>query len=181
MDVVRRALPICAAMLLASCATDPAIQTTVDPHMDSSQYRTYVFLEGGPKTEGNITDKSVHDRLRHIIAVRMGTRGYMPAAIGQPAELGVHFSARVVPKQSVLMVGRPGPYDYSWGRTELGGYDTLNYREGTLYVDLVDLASNRLVWRTRISEALSAGYSEDNWKKIELALEKAFENAPQRR
>ena len=131
----------------------------MDPQADYLRYRTYVFLEGGPKTEGAITDKLVNDRLRHMIAVRLGARGYAPAASGQPADLGVHYSGKVVPKQSVLMVGRPGPYDYSWGRTEIGGYDTMDYREGTLYIDLVDLATNRLLWRARISEAFSAGYS----------------------
>jgi hypothetical protein len=48
-------------------------------------------------------------------------------------------------------------------------------------VDLVELATSRLVWRSRVSEALSAGYSEDNWKKLESALEQAFEKLPTRR
>jgi len=168
-------------MLLASCTTNPAIQTTADPQTDLSKYRTFVFLEGGPKTEGNITDKRAYDRLRHIIAVRLTTKGYAPAAMGEAGDLGVHFSGKVVEKQSVLMVGRPGPYDYSWGRRELGGYDTLDYREGTLYIDLVEVASSRLVWRTRISEALTAGYSEENWTKIERTLEEAFNTVPLRR
>lgn len=172
---------IAAALLLASCATPPGIQTTADPQADLSRYRTFAFLEGGPKTEGAIADKMVNDRLRHIIAVRLTSRGYTPAATGQTGDLGVYYSGKVVPKQSVLVVGRPGPYNYSWGRTELGGYDTMDYREGTLYVDLVELSSNRLVWRTRISEALSAGYSEENWKKMERALEEAFQSVPQRR
>ena len=172
---------LAAAALLAACAAPPGIQTTLDPQADISRYRTFVFLEGGPKTEGAITDKRVNDRLRHMIAVRLGARGYVPAASGQPADLGVHYAGKVVPKQSVLMVGRPGPYDYSWGRTELGGYDTMDYREGTLYIDLVELATNRLVWRSRISEAFSAGYCEDNWKKLESALEQAFEKLPTRR
>ena len=172
---------LAAAPLLAACAAPAGIQTTLDPQADISRYRTYAFLEGGPKTEGAITDKRVNERLRHIIAVRLGASGYVPAALGQPADLGVHYAGKVVPKQSVLMVGRPGPYDYSWGRTELGGYDTLDYREGTLYIDLVELATNRLVWRSRVSEALSVGYTEDNWKKLESALEQAFEKLPTRR
>jgi hypothetical protein len=57
----------------------------------------------------------------------------------------------------------------------------VDYRQGTLFVDLVDLAKRRLLWRTRISEALSAGYSEDNWKKIDRALGEAFEGLPARR
>ena len=174
-------LLLAAALLLPSCAAPPGIQTTLDPQVDISKYRTYAFLEGGPKTEGAITDKLVNDRLRHMIAVRLGANGYMPAASGQPADLGVYYAGKVVPKQSVLMVGRPGPYDYSWGRTELGGYSTADYREGTLNIDVVELASNKLVWQSTIKDAFAAGYTEDNWKKIERALEQAFEKMPARR
>src|SRR5262252_6669906 len=169
---------LAAALLLLSCAAPPGIQTTLDPQVDISKYRTYAFLEGEPKTEGAITDKLVNDRLRHMIAVRLGANGYMPAASGQPADLGVYYAGKVVPKQSVLMVGRPGPYDYSWGRTELGGYSTTEYREGTLSIDVVELASNRLAWRSTISEAVAVAYTEDNWKKIERALDQAFEKLP---
>ena len=170
-----------AAGLLAACAAPPGIKTTLDPQADISRFRTYAFLEDGPKTEGAITDKRVNDRLRRIIAVRLGASGYVPAPSGEPADMGVYYSGKVVPKQSVLMVGRPGPYDYSWGRTELGGYGTVEYREGTLNVDVVELATNRLVWRSTISEAFSEGYSEENWKKVERALEQAFDRLPSRR
>ena len=170
-----------AAMLLLSCATPAGIQTTADPQVDISRYRTYTFLEGGPKTEGAITDKLVNDRLRHMIAVKLGAAGYAPAASGQPADLGVHYAGKVVPKQSVLMVGRPGPYDYSWGRTELGGYSTADYREGSLSIDVVELATNRLAWRSTITDAFAAGYTEDNWKKVDRALDQAFERLPARR
>ncbi|MNC87462.1 hypothetical protein D3C83_31900 [compost metagenome] len=79
------------------------------------------------------------------------------------------------------MTGRPGPYSYNWGRTELGGQDTFDYREGTLIVDLVDLSGNRLLWRTRIQQALTASYSEENWKKVDRALGEAFRKLPQSR
>src|SRR4030095_10351166 len=50
--------------------------------MDLARYRTFVFLEGGPKTEGNIPDKRVHDRLRHMITVRLTS-----TACGSPARI----------------------------------------------------------------------------------------------
>ena len=168
-------------VLLASCAAPPGIQTTLDSQVDISKYRTYAFLEGDPKTEVAFTDKLANDRLRRMIAVRLGANGYVPAASGQPADLGVYYSGKVVTKQSVLMAGRPGPYDYGWGRTELGGTSSLEYREGTLNIDVVELATNRLAWRSTISDAFSAGYTEDNWKKVERALEQAFEKLPARR
>ncbi len=176
-----RALPILALMMLTMGAAVAAdIKTTADPSADLGKYRTFTFLEADPKGKGAITDKKAQERLRYMIAQQLNKRGYQPVPPGQTADLGVHFAGHVEPKQSVLMTGRPGPYSYNWGRTELGGQDTYDYREGTLIVDLIDLAGNRLLWRTRIQEALTASYSEENWKKAERELGEAFKKLPAR-
>ena len=167
-------------LLVARVATAADIKTTVDPAADLGKYQTFTFLQANPKDKGAITDKMALDRLRHMIAAHLGKRGYKPAEPGKAADLGVHFAGHVESKQRVLMTGRPGPYSYGWGRTELGGQDTLDYREGTLIVDLVDVSKNQLLWRTRISEALTAGYSEENWKKVDQALGEAFKKLPPR-
>jgi opacity protein-like surface antigen len=169
------------AMLLAGAATAADVQTTVDPQADLGKYRTFVFLEADPKVKGAITDKQVRSRLRYLIAQHLNKRGYTPAPPGKPGELGVLFSGHVEPKQRVLMTGRPGPYSYDWGHSEIGGQSTLDYREGTLYVDLVDLSKDQLVWRSRMTEALSAGYSEENWKKMDRVLAEAFKKLPARK
>lgn len=162
-------------------ATAADVRTTVDPKADFSKHQTFAFFDAEPKGKGAITDKAARERLRHLIAQHLNKRGYRPVAPGQAADLGVNFTGHVEPKQSVLMTGRPGPYSYSWGRSELGGQDTFDYREGTLIVDLVDLSGNRLLWRTRIQQALTAGYSEENWKKVDRALGEAFKKLPQSR
>ena len=182
--MLRLACVIAAAILLSAfAATLPAadIKTTVDPQADLGKYRTFTFLQADPKDKSAITDKLALERLRRMIATHLGQRGYQPVEPGQTADLGVHFASYAVPKQQVLMTGRPGPYSYGWGRMELGGQDTFDYREGTLMVDLIDLSKNQLLWRTHISEALTAGYSEENWKKIDQALGEAFKKVPSRR
>lgn len=182
--MLRRACVITAAILLSAfAATLPAadVRTTVDPRADLGKYRTFTFLQADPKDKGAITDKMALERLRSMIAIHLEQRGYQPVEPGQAADLGVHFAGYVVPKQQVFMTGRPGPYSYGWGRTELGGQDTFDYREGTLIVDLIDVSKNQLLWRTRISEALTAGYSEENWKKTNQALTEAFKKLPSRR
>jgi hypothetical protein len=173
-----RTLLVAATLLLTGAVTAADIQTTVEPEADLAKYRTFTFLQADPKAKGAITDKRAQERLRYLIAQHLNKRGYKPAPPGQAGELGVHFSGHVEPKQRVLMVGRPGPYSYGWGQTQLGGESTLDYREGTLYVDLVDLSKDQLVWRTRITEALTAGYSEENWKKTDRALAEAFKKLP---
>lgn len=157
------------------------VQTKIDPAANLKQYATFSFLEPDPKAKGAITDKNVQSRLRYFIAKHLNSRGYTPAPPGKPGDLGVHFSGHAVPKQRVLMVGRPGPYDYSWGRAELGETDTMDYREGNLVVDVVDLSKGQLLWQARIKEALTAGYSEENWKKADKALAEAFKKLPARK
>lgn len=179
--MLARMVFIATAVLLAAGASAADTQTTVDPDANLAGYRTFSFLDSVPNAPGAIADKSVQTRLRNAIASRLVKKGYTPAAPGQAGDLGVHFTGQIVDKQSVLMVGRPGPYDYNWGRAELGGTRTTKYREGTLFIDLVDVSKARLLWRTHFSEAFSEGYSEDNWKKLDRALDAAFKGLPQRR
>jgi hypothetical protein len=168
-------------LILASVAVAADVQTTVDPKADFSRFRTFTFLQSDPTDKGAIADEKVRERLQYMIARQLNGRGYKPAAPGRVGDLGVHFTGHVVAKQRALMTGRPAPYSYSWGRGELGGQETLDYRQGTLFVDLVDLSRGQLVWRTRVSEALTSSYSEENWKKAERALGEAFKKLPQGR
>lgn len=178
--LTRALLTVAAILLMARVATAADIKTTVDPTADLGKYRTFTFMQADPKDKGAITDTLAHERLRRMIEIHLGKRGYKPVEPGK-ADLGVHFTDHVELKQRVLMTGTPGPYSHGWGRTELGGQDTFNYREGTLTVDLIDVSSNQLLWRTRISEALTASYSEENWKKIDQALGEAFKKVPSQR
>src|SRR5262249_58625137 len=101
-----------------------------------------------------------------------------PAAPGQDAQLGVNLAGNVVPKQRVFVTGRPGPYDYNWGRVELGGYQTADYRQGTLFVDVVDLARKRLLLRGRGFQAVSGGGSGEKWEKGNRGPAGGFKRLP---
>jgi len=180
-NVKMRCLLLVAGFLSATGAGAAEVQVTADPKADLAKYATFAFLEPEAKAKGAIADKAVRERLRYLIAQHLNKRGYHPAPPGKTADLGVHAAGHVEPKQRVLMTGRPGALDYSWGSSEFGGTSTLDYREGTLIVDLVDVAGGRLLWRTRIQEALTAGYSEENWKKVDRSLGQAFQKLPARK
>jgi hypothetical protein len=180
---MRSTFLVAAALALATSQAGWAadVKTAMDPGADLPRYGTFTFLEPDPKAKGAITDKQVRERLRYMIAVHLNSRGYKPAPPGKTGELGVHFSGHAQAKERALMTGRPGPYSYGWGHTEVGGYSTMDYREGNLVVDLVDLSKGQLLWRAQIQQALTAGYSEENWKKADKALAEAFKNLPARR
>ena len=174
-------VPAFTAIVFSFCAVAAEVRIDLDPGADSGKYRTYAFVQGDAKDKGVISDRLVQHRLQGMVGRQLMDKGYIPASPGEEAQLGINISGHVVPKQRVFMTGRPGPYDYNWGRTELGGYRTLDYREGTLFVDVVDLAQGRLLWRAHISEAFTAGYSDENWKKAERAIAEAFKSLPPRR
>ena len=172
---------VLAAALLSLCATAAEVRTARDPEADLRKYRIYTFVQGDPADKGVIADKVVQERLRRMVGRRLMDKGYTPAAPKQAAQLGINISGHVVPKQRVFVTGRPGPYDYNWGRTEIGGYTTQDYREGTIFVDVVDLAKGELLWRAHITEAFTAGYSDENWKKADKAIAAAFKDFPSRK
>jgi len=178
---MKRLLLVFAAGLLSVCAAAAEVRTARDPDADLRKYPVYTFVQGDPKDKGVIADKLVQERLQRMVGRRLMDKGYTPAAPKQEAQLGVNITGHVVPKQRVFVTGRPGPYDYNWGRTEIGGYTTQDYREGTIFVDVVDLAQGRLLWRAHIAEAFTAGYSDENWKKADRAIADAFKDFPARR
>jgi len=180
--MMKRLLSIAAAIILTACATPGAdIKSGAAPGVSFDRYRTFTFVEGDVQGPGAITDKLVRDRVRYLIAVHLGKRGYAPAAPGQAADLGVNYLGQVDAAQRELMTGYPGLYEYRGGSVDLGGIGTMDYRKGTLIVDIFDRSAKQLVWRATVSEAFSASYTEDNWKKLDRALEQAFQSLPARR
>src|SRR4051812_46458564 len=166
-----------AGLFVLICAA-PFAHSADEPAADVGKYLTFSFVAGDPKQAGVVADKQVRHRLQQMVTKQLMNKGYKPAAPGQRAELGINLAGRLVDKQRIFVVGNPTPYNYHRGRVEPGGYETVEYREGTVQVDFVDLAQSRLVWNTQFTQALSAGYSEENWKKVERALAGAFKALP---
>src|SRR5687768_15024026 len=115
-----RILLVLATGVLSVCATAAEVRTARDPGADLRKYPVYAFVQGDANDRGVIADKRVQERLRQMVGRQLMDRGYTPAAPKQEAQLGVNISGHVVPKQRVFVTGRPGPYDYNWGRTEIG-------------------------------------------------------------
>jgi hypothetical protein len=167
-------------MLLSACAAAADTTAKSKAGADIVKYRTFAFVKGDPQQEGVVADRQVRHRLERMVTSQLMNKGYAPAAPGQKAELGVNMAGKVMDKQQVFLVDNPTPYEYYRGRIEAGGYDTAQYREGTVQVDIIDLGQPRLLWNTRIEQELSAGYSEENWKKVERAMAAAFKSLPAR-
>lgn len=155
MNIARRAtrwmLAACALALLAGCATGPRVTTEADPRADFSQYRTWGFYEplamerNGYATAGSQT-------ARAAVQAQMENRGYRYVA--ENPDLWVNINAYLERRTDVTSMPTVDyGYYYSY---RARGYvavpywnertQVYRYTEGTMNVDIIDRAQNRLVW-----------------------------------
>jgi Domain of unknown function (DUF4136) len=158
-------------LLLAACASSgPRITSQADPQADFGTYRTFAFyaplaLESG----GYATPTS--ERIKAATRAQMESRGYVYRA-DQPDVL-VNINGNLQERTDVSTVPS---MDYAryYGYRGRGMYAVpvwteqtrvSQYTEGTLNIDLVDRAQNRLVW-----EGIAVGRVNKNVKPEERAV-----------
>lgn len=140
-----------AGALLASCATGPRVRTELDPEADFSRYRSYAFYQPLAMEESGYSTY-LTDRIKASVRREMDARGYVFDEASP--DLRVNFQAVVQEKTDVYSVPRTDvQYFYSYRHRHYVAvpvwYDQTEvsqYSEGTLTIDLVDAARNRLVW-----------------------------------
>ncbi len=155
MNVKRRffagLLAACALALLAGCATGPTVRTDFDPEANFAQYKTWAFYQPIAMEQSGYST-FLTERIRADVRREMESRGY--AYDEKSPDLRVNFQGIVQEKTSVYSTPRSDvQFFYSYRARSYFAvpvwYDETQvskYTEGTLTVDLVDAARNRLVW-----------------------------------
>jgi hypothetical protein len=145
------ALGLAVAGLLAGCATGPRISVEADPQADFSRYRSFGFYTPlAIEKEGYTSAAS--ERMKAAARAQMESRGYVYTA--ERPDLWVNINAYTQQRTDVSTMPSVD-YAYYYSYRARGYYvvpywrdrtDVYRYTEGTLNVDLVDVAQNRLVW-----------------------------------
>ena len=138
-------------ILLAACATGPRIRTDFDPEADFGRYRTYAFYQP-LAMEASGYSTFLTDRIKANVRREMEARGYTYAETSP--DLRVNFQGIVEERTDVYSTPRVDyQYYYNYRARSYVAvpvwYDQAHvsrYTEGTLTVDLVDAARNRMVW-----------------------------------
>lgn len=137
--------------LLAACASGPSVRSDYDRNADFGRYRTFGFTPNadvGPPGYGT----QLADRLKAATRTQMEMRGYTYAE--QDPDLLVNFSARIEEKTVGAPSGGSAPlpvwgyrtgFYTGWPGHPWSGQD-LQYSEGTLNIDVVDVHRKQLVW-----------------------------------
>lgn len=139
----------CAA--LAACASGPEIRSDMNPSARFSEYTTFAFFS--PLA----TDKAGYEsvltgRLKDATRRAMEAKGYVYFEANP--DLLLNFYANIQDKQEIhtYSTGPAVGYGYygyrygyygAWGGTEV---QTVNYKQGTLTIDLVDAKQKVLAW-----------------------------------
>ncbi|WP_129777988.1 DUF4136 domain-containing protein [Peristeroidobacter soli] len=132
--------------LLAACASKPTIRSNVDPTADFSRFQTYGYFDEvtGRKSP---YDSFATTYIKNAIDHEMQLRGFEKSKNPQ-----LLVNTHVQTKDKVQVTETPyggGYYGYRYGMYGWGaGVSTTvdNYTEGTLNVDVVDVASKKLLW-----------------------------------
>ncbi len=140
-------------LMLAACSSGPKIHTDYDHEIDFSNYKTFGFFSP-MSIEGDGYSTLFGHQFRESIGREMRARGY--AASDNP-DLAINVSANLQQKTKVTQTADPmmhgGYYGYRRGYYDpwrgYGGGTTTHvsqYTEGTINIDLVDMAQKRMVW-----------------------------------
>ncbi|MGO9935893.1 MAG: DUF4136 domain-containing protein [Steroidobacteraceae bacterium] len=142
-----------AAILLSACATPPTIHRDINPAATFGSYKTFGFLSPLATDKfpyESLLTQHLKDATRHT----MESKGYVfsPSA----PDLLLNFFVNIQDKQDVYTTPGPAYVGYAGGYYGYrSGYyrvyntatiETVNYKQGTLTIDLVDAKQKVLAW-----------------------------------
>jgi hypothetical protein len=167
-----------AAVFAVGCAT-MNVSSHVERGIDFAQFATYdwgpadTLPTGDPRLDNNPFFK---DYLTGAVERQLAAQGYRRAERGQTPQLLVHFHANVSQRFEVHGTDRT-TYVNCYPNCEP---EVVDYEQGTIIVDVVNAATNDVVWRAWAQDNISGLI--DNQERMKSHIEKAvlekFETFP---
>jgi hypothetical protein len=173
-----RAVLGCLMLVVCGCATGPALRMDMDPSANLQSYKTFAFFEP-LSTDGGQYQTLVSSRLKQATRAQLERIGYVYSE-SEP-DLRVNFFLKIVNKQEVRTSGS-GYYAYRsryYGTWSSYPYvDTIDYREGTLSVDLVDAKRNQLIWQSVAEGEVQDEALKNPGPALDAVVTRMFSNFP---
>ena len=171
---------VMAGLLLPGCAT-LRVSSHTDRALVWSKYTTFdwgpadALPVGDPRLD---KDPFFQDRVEGAIEKAMTAHGFARAAVSERPDVLIHYHANVMERLDVDQIDR----GYGYCATADCQPRVTRYEAGTLVVDIVDAASNVLIWRGWAQGSLDGvlGNRERLRRRIDQSVEQMFETLPQR-
>lgn len=185
---VARLLVLAGTAALAACASGPEIRSDTNPSARFSQYATFAYFS--PLA----TDKAGYEsvltaRLKDATRRSLEAKGYVYSEASP--DLLVNFYANVEDKQEIRSYST-GPtmgvgYGYyGYRRGYYAGWSTgtdvqtVNYKEGTLTIDLVDAKEKMLAWQGQAEGRVSKEARKNPGPAIDAVVAEIMSAVPAR-
>lgn len=171
-----------AIMLLFSLgACSPAINvySEEEPGINLRKYRTYDWLDNILVEKDDVhsfINQQTEQKIRSTVDQRLAMYGYKQC--DQDPDLKIHYHAIV--KDRELFYEDWWCDDESWhkyGRCQR--LQRVNYKEGTLIIDMIDTQSGNQVWRGAAIGVLENLSPEEVNKRIEKVVMEIFKKFPE--
>jgi hypothetical protein len=183
------ALAMAGCLVLAACATGPTIRSDANPTVNLSSYETFAFFSP-LATDRAGYESMLTARLKDATRRNLETKGYV--YVESDPDLLVNFFVNIEDRQEIRSYPAaptmsPGYYGYRGGfYSGWGGYyggneiETINYKAGTLTIDLVDPTNKILVWQGQAEGRVSSKARKDPGSAIDAVVTGIIEQLPSR-
>lgn len=165
-------------LLLAACASGPSITSEADPQADFGRYRTFGFYAPlALESAGYATPTT--ERIKAATRAQMESRGYVYSA--EQPDLLVNINGNLQERTDVSTVPSMDYGRYYGYRARYVGVPVWTeqtrvsqYTEGTLNIDVIDRAQNKLVWEGIAVGRVSKMKPEERAARIDAAVADIF-------
>ena len=172
-----RVAALLALALTAVACASLTIDSYAERGFDLHRYQTFnwgapdAVSTGDPRLDNN---SFFDERVRMQVEEELAGRGIEKTAL-EPPDVLVHYHASVTQKIDVRNLD--GEYDDCEG--DCGPYV---YDAGTLFIDLVDRRTNRLVWRGWAAGSIEGLIDDQEWleKRIDEVVARILSRLPRR-
>ena len=169
-NVFRTLITAGVSLLLASCTTIPKIVTDSDPTQDFSTYSKFAWASKNPMIAVGDHDISglVQKEISDSIKTTLTDRGYQFVTEVQAADFAISYTVGARDKVSVDTYPDyffQDRYNWGWGGQYFRPFPSTlsvdrtvvrNYTEGTLSIDIYDVARKSPVWHGKGEKRLGS-------------------------
>ena len=163
MPLPRAFATLLAALLVACATTSIRVRSESDSSANFSSYRTYAWA---PQAKDRSGDFGIDDIIRSEVESQLALRGYEPAASGT-ADVLVDYHAAVETETALRGAG--------YGRSR-----TVRYEKGTLTLEILDPAGQKVLWRGSARDALNLRRGQRYGARIPEAVQLILSKLPSR-
>ncbi len=166
-------LPIILVIIIAGC-TGIRVSTDYDRKADFLKYKTFNFSKEVDKISLNDMNRR---RLKDAITKEMEAKGFQVSATPDVL-VNTFVKGRTKYTATANTNSFGGPYMYMRGWGSSNTYvDVDKSIEGTLFIDLIDVAEKKMVWEG-IAEGLVNPRTDTREERINSVVQEIFKNFP---